>query len=781
LGAALRCIACGAVTPVANSGFPPRNSVCLPDIAPDGVLAGRYRLARVLRDDGVTRCLHAEHVYLNHPCVVKLLRATCELPAATVAALRAEVDRGFRTGDRHIVRLLDCDVAARTWYFVSEWVDGLALDVVAASRTSLPWRQVVQIGIDAARGLAAIHSAALVHAGVKPGNLLLNPDGNVRIGDFGIERVREVCRSVTAGGTARALGDAYAAPELAWPGGKQSAASDLYSLGVTLYQLALGRLPTGGARPMRQLLDQQFGRVDWSDEAAERLPAELRDLLDQLLRPDPSERPRDAGSVAEALAAISGVPHGASATFVVEDPAPRGVGVLPFASAGHATGDDWLGYALATGVARRLAELPGTYIADVDGFVSTIKRANGEGSPTLERILAAGRLVGAASVLSGRVHCTGDRLRVTLEILREGEAPMLVGSVVGAVSRLPQVEQEITRQFARALGVRAAARTPPQKSLAAPIPAARERLVRARQLYLNGDYHGASRLALEAIGLDPEYADAIGFLGVCSARVGQFAEAERQHAQHLALAERRQDDRQRMEALANLGVMYYFRGDFSEAEKNYRAAADLAHDLGLPVDHAHISNNLGFVLLRRMRLEDAEAAFKAAIETHRAYGALAALVGPYSGVGNVLTEQRRYAEARTYYRRALALASQIGDRTSVGTTHMHLGRCAALEGRYDDAKRDYAVAIGLLDDTGFWSGLARVYEFMIEMNMSLGAVDEAVRCADERIAIARRSNSAALETVALRQKAELLTRAGRIDEAERCLAMPAAGAVAGAA
>lgn len=756
-------------------------SVRLPDVAPEGVLAGRYRLSRVMRDDAGTTCLYAEHVYLSYPCVVKLLRCRGELPAATSAALREEIDRGFRTIDRYIVRLLDCDRVGRTWYFVSEWIDGLALDAVAGAHLTLPWQQVVRIGLDAARGLAAIHAAGLVHGGLKPSNLLMDSDGNVRICDVGVERVRDAYREAVAGRTVRGLGDAYAAPELGWSGAGRSPASDLYSLGVTLYQLLAGRPPAGGTRPMRRLLDQQFGRISWPDEAAGCGPPELRELILQLLRPTPTERPGDAQGVIDALAEISGTPRGGSAIFAFEAPAPRGVGVLPFANASGAGQDDWLGYALATGVARRLAELPGNYIADVDGLVATIKRTNGEGNPTAERILAAGRLVGAACVLTGRVHRTGDRLRVTLEVLREGEGSMLIGTVVGAVSRLSQVEQEITRQFARALGVRTTTRTPPHKPSAAPVPAARERLVRGRQLYLNGDYHGASRLALEAIALDPEYADAVGFLGVCSARVGNFEEAARQHAQHLALAERRQDDRQRMEALANLGVMYYFQGDFGEAEKHYRAAADLAHDLGLPVDHAHISNNLGFVLLRRMRLGDAEAAFRTAIETHRAYGALAALVGPYSGIGNVLTEQRRYAEARTYYRRALALASQIGDRTSVGTTHMHLGRCAALEGRYDDAKRDYAVAIGLLDDTGFWSGLARVYEFMIEMNLALGAVDEAVRCADERIAIARRSNSSTLEVVALRQKAELLTRAGRVDEAQRCLAAQPASSVAGAA
>ncbi len=780
LAHALRCRGCGAVVSVPHAPLcAAPSTVRLDELTPDGLLAGKYRLIRLLRDAAPTRSLLAEHVYLNHPCMVKLVTMRAKLAPSVVKSLRDEIERGYRMIDRHVVRLLDCDTLDATWYFVSEWIDGLPLDAILKLQLVLPWQQLVRVGLDAARGLTAIHAGSVSHDGIKPSNLILGADGHVRISDVGVERIREACRECPDMRSLPGLGDPYAAPELARPDGQRSVASDLYGLGVTLYQLAIGSGPTAGVRPVRRLLDQHFGRVTWPADAAERLPTAFRDLVSAMMRPSPAERPASAEQVARALAESSGVPDGTSAIFYIDDPAPRGIGVLPFAARSGSTGDDWVGYALATGVARRLAELPDTYVTDVDGLIATLKRVAGDAPADAEGILAAGRLAGAATVLTGRVHRNGDRLRITLEVLREGAKPAVIGSVAGAIERLPQLEQEAARHFARALGVRPRVRPGFSETSFAPIPAARERLVRGRQHYLNSDYQAAIALAQEAVALDSEYAEAVGFLGVCFARVGRFAEAEQHHLKHLALAAQRQDDRQAMEALANLGVMHYFRGDFAEAEKHYRRAADLARDLGLPVDHAHISNNLGFVLLRCMRLEDAETAFRAAIETHRAYGALAALVGPYSGIGNVLSEQRRYAEARTYYRRALALAAETGDRTSVGTTHMHLGRCAALEGRFEDAKREYAVAIGLLEDTGFWTGLARACEFMIDLNVVLGALDEAIRCADMRLSIARRSHSAALESSALRQKAELLAKAGRSDDARRCL--EAQPSVAGAA
>jgi tetratricopeptide (TPR) repeat protein len=177
---------------------------------------------------------------------------------------------------------------------------------------------------------------------------------------------------------------------------------------------------------------------------------------------------------------------------------------------------------------------------------------------------------------------------------------------------------------------------------------------------------------------------------------------------------------------------------------------------------------LGFVLFRLGRLAEAERVFLRAIETHRTYGGLALLVGPYNGMGNVLAEQGRYEEALRYYRRALALANEIGDRTSVGTTHMHLGRCAALESRFADAKHEFTMALNALEETRFWNGLARAYEYVAEMHLQLGNVDEAIRCADKRIELARQHQNVRMEAAAWLQKADALKRAARSDEAAAC-------------
>lgn len=763
------CAECGAVLPLAARFRGPVHAIgCLDPLAPTGIILGKYRLIEPLRHSPDVRSYLAEHVYLNYECIAKVLVAdgACR-DTAESRRVRDELRGGFRILDRHVVRLLDCDYSDWAWFAVSEYVSGTPLTALVGRGRRLPWRQVLRIGTDAGRGLAAIHRAGLTHGRVRPANLLLGADGATRISDVGIARIRELL-GPTGDAAREGVLDAYAAPETLWADAAPGALADLYALGVILYRLLTGRPPHANSKSFARLLARNYRDVEWPANNTD-VPDELRAAIACTLHPDPTGRTASAAEFVAALEALSEDPQRPSTIFTMDALRPRGVGVLPFVAAADQPGEDWLGYAIATGVARRLAELPDLYVADVDGFVGTLHRLQGEpGLSARDRMEAAARLVGAGTVLSGRVARNGDRVRVTLEITRDGDQePATIGSIGGAIQRLPLLEQELVRRVAQEIGARAAERPAAASELAAPPPDARERLVRARQRYLSGDYGGAAELAAAAVVTDPDYADAIGFVGVCQARLGHYAEAESNHRRQLALGEQWRDDRVAMEALANLGVMHYFRGEFVEAERHYRRAAELARQLGLAVDHAHVSNNLGFVLLRLGRHDEAETAFRQAIETHRAYGALASLVGPYSGMGNVLSEQKRHGEARTYYRRALALAAEVGDRTSVGTTHMHLGRCAALQGRIDEAKHEYATAIGLLEATGFWNGLARAFEYIIELNVELGDLDEAAQCADRRIELARRYGNAGTEAAAIRQKADLLAKAGRVPDADR--------------
>jgi len=754
-----------------GSGFavgettPPR----VPGIAPAGLFRDKYRLVSVLGEGPHGISYLAEHIYLRHPYVVKLLPSlTTGCSAALLERLRDQARVNIQIHDPNVVRLVDCDVIAGRWYFVMEFVEGLDLAMVLRQKQRLCWEQALQVALEASQALAAIHEAGSVHQNIKPANLLLGVDGRLRVADLGVAALcwqLSASAYVSGGGLDRL---AYCAPEVLANESQVSPAADLYSLGAALYHLLTGRLPHEVGGVFQRLMDLQSRPVAWPADMLDDVPGWLVAVVLRLLAVEPRERFPSAQALIDELKRRSDQPIAPRSVTRVDTLQPRGIGVFPLANQRGTPDDDWLGYEVASYLSRSLADMPDVYVADQDGLVGVMERLPaGEGAEFQQRLLEAGRRVGAATILTGRFERSGGRVRIEVEVLRAGQGGAVAKAVVeGLLAELSNLERSLLERLTAALGLGRAAREPSRPAALA----AREKFVHAKQAYLRGDYEMAINLAQQAAAVDPEFGEAIGMAGICLARLGRYDEAEAHHRRQRSLAERWGDARGEIEALANLGVMYYFRGDYEAAERHYRQAASLAEQRGLAAESAQIFNNLGFALYRCGRLEEAERAFQRAIDTHRSFGGLASLVGPYNGLGNVLAQQKRYDEARRYYRRALALALETGDRASVGATHTHLGYLATQEGRYREAKHEFAMALNALEETRFWNGLARVYEYVADLHLRLGDAVEAARCADQRIELARQHANVRMEQAAWLQKAEALRRLGLVEEAAECQA-----------
>lgn len=761
------CSSCGGFRPlpIDYRTLPVAGTVRL-QAASTGVLRGKYRLITRLGEGAHGITYLAEHEFIRNPCVIKILPYRVgDASDPGVARLRREARAGYLVHDPFVIRVLDVDHVEGTWFFVMEFVPGIDLGALVATRRCMPWQQAAGVARDAARGLAAIHQHGLVHRDVKPSNLMLDLEGRVRVADLGVATLAE------ARGTGRAteytsLGTmAYTAPELFQGAQDVKPTADLYALGVTLFQLLTGRLPHASKHVFQRLIDLQCRPASWPTDVATDVPDWLRDIVLQLLAVEPADRPSSAEQLAEHLAAHAPARAEGAPTSTIDTLEPRGIGVVPLV-VGGARDDEWLGYAVATGLARRLAAVSGLYVADTDALAATLERlATGDWRGDRERLLAAGRLVGAATIVTGRVTRRAQVLNIAVQVVLAGaHATEPTIEVEGPLTDLAAIEAELFERLTRRLNLTAGDVRAVAALRTAPLPA-REALILARQAYLKGDYEGGIGLAQEALTLDPEFAEALGCIGICNARLGRYDEAAAQHLRQEEAARQWGDARLQIEAWANLGAMNYFRGVYEEAQTHFARAARMARDIGLKVEGAQIFNNLGFVLFRLGRLAEAEEAFLAAIDTHRAYGGLTSLVGPYNGVGNVLVEQGRYAEARDYYRRALALADEIGDRVSVATTRLHLGRAAALEKKVAEAQLEFTIALGALEETGFWSGLARAYEYIADLNIGLGDAEDALRCIERRIQLARQHKNPKTEAAAWQQRAGALERAGRMAEA----------------
>jgi serine/threonine-protein kinase len=260
------------------------------------VLAGRYRLLTLLGRGGAGEVWQAEDTLLARQVAVKLLRSLEGDPMDAVQRFRAEAQSAARLTHPNVVATYDVGTEGDHVFLVMELVQGP--DLAKLMRTSgLPAASLIEdIAVQGARALDAAHAAGIVHRDVKPGNLLLAPDGTLKMTDFGIAK--------SAGNETTGLGvllgtASYVSPEQV-RGEPATAASDWYSFGCVLHELLTGTPPFTGPTVdvvMRQHLDVPPPPVTRAD-----VPAELSNLVTHLLAKDPADRPSSEHEVAALLA-----------------------------------------------------------------------------------------------------------------------------------------------------------------------------------------------------------------------------------------------------------------------------------------------------------------------------------------------------------------------------------------------------------------------------------------------------------------------------------------------
>jgi eukaryotic-like serine/threonine-protein kinase len=271
------------------------------------MIAGRYRVERILGAGGMATVYLAYDQQLDRPVAVKVLAENLAaeddlrrrfLREARLAAALAHpnVVRVFGTGEDE----------AGLPFIVMEYVEGETLAELLRRRGRLPAPEVRGLVGQAAAGLAHAHAAGLVHRDVKPQNLLLAGDGCLKVADFGIARVEEGTRLTQAGtvlGTA-----AYIAPEQL-AGEPVSAAADVYSLGAVFYELLTGR-PPHLFDSFAELAAKQQEPVRVVRELAPDVPEQLEELVMRCLALKPQYRPTtaDVASVATGVGEPATVP-----------------------------------------------------------------------------------------------------------------------------------------------------------------------------------------------------------------------------------------------------------------------------------------------------------------------------------------------------------------------------------------------------------------------------------------------------------------------------------------
>ena len=240
----------------------------------------------------------ARDLVLGRIVAIKILKEEYTGDPGFLNRFRAEARHTALLNHEGIANVFDYGEEEGSAYLVMELVPGLPLSsIIERDKSLTPDRTLPIIG-QTATALAAAHKQGLVHRDVKPGNLLILPDGRVKITDFGIARLAD---QVPLTATGQVMGTAqYLAPEQA-TGQQATGSSDIYALGVIGYELLAGTRPFSGESQIAIALAQVN---DTPPPLPESIPVPVRALIMSMLAKDPADRPADAEALARAVAAI---------------------------------------------------------------------------------------------------------------------------------------------------------------------------------------------------------------------------------------------------------------------------------------------------------------------------------------------------------------------------------------------------------------------------------------------------------------------------------------------
>jgi eukaryotic-like serine/threonine-protein kinase len=269
-----------------------------------GFLLGKYRLLSLLGSGGMSSVYLAEHVLMRRRVAIKVLPKSRVDDSSYLQRFHREAQAVASLDHRNIVRAYDVDNEDKTHFLVMEYVSGCSLQTLVDKEGPLAPVAAAEYIRQAAEGLHHAHKAGMVHRDIKPGNVLLDEKGTVKLLDLGLARFfnEKEESSLTRKHDEKVLGTAdYLSPEQALDSHLVDVRSDVYSLGCTLYFLLTGRPPFPDGTMAQRLLAHQTKQPTPIHTLRPETPPELVAVVDRMMAKKPDDRFQSAKDASQAL------------------------------------------------------------------------------------------------------------------------------------------------------------------------------------------------------------------------------------------------------------------------------------------------------------------------------------------------------------------------------------------------------------------------------------------------------------------------------------------------